>query len=237
VTTASHPRRMIVTGTRKGIGKFLAEYYLGQGVEVAGCSRGAASITHPNYRHFELDVSDEKAVVAMVRETARAGGLDALINNAGLAAMNHLLLSSLATGRKIFETNYFGTFLFLREAAKAMRRSAGGRIVNFTTVAAAFDLEGEALYASSKAAIESLTRIAARELAEFGITVNAVGPTPVKTDLIRQVPPDKIESLLARQAIRRCGEFDDVANVVDFFLSPRSGFVTGQVIYLGGVHG
>lgn len=230
------PRSVVVTGTRKGIGKYLAERFLAAGWVVAGCSRGEASISHDRYTHYRLDVSNEKEVVRMVREVARSSGIDALVNNAGMAAMNHLLLSSGTVGRSIFECNFFGTFFFLREAAKIMQRVKRGRIVNFTTVAVALDLEGEALYASSKAAVERLTRVAARELGDFGITVNAVGPTPVKTDLIRQVPADKIDALLSRQAIKRFGEMEDVARVVDFFLDERNDFVTGQIVYLGGIN-
>ena len=104
-----------------------------------------------------------------------------------------------------------------------------------TTVATPLRLEGEAIYAASKAAVLNLTQVLARELAPLGITVNAVGPTPVKTDLIRSVPQDKLDALLARQAIPRFGEPEDVINVVDFFLQRSSGFVTGQNSYLGGV--
>ena len=96
-------------------------------------------------------------------------------------------------------------------------------------------LEGEAAYAASKAAVQSLTEVMARELASLGITVNAVGPTPIQTDLIKDVPSDKIESLVERQAIARLGTVEDVANVVDFFLRPESDFVTGQIVFLGGV--
>ena len=123
----------------------------------------------------------------------------------------------------------------MREVAKVMSRARTGRIVNFATVATPLNLEGEAGYAASKAAVESLTRVAARELAPLGITVNAVGPTPVMTDLIRSVPREKMDALIATQAIRRMGEPRDVANVIDFFLSPASDFVTGQVVYLGGI--
>ena len=149
--------------------------------------------------------------------------------------MNHSLLTPISTVRRIMETNFVGTFLFSREAAKVMKTAKFGRIVNFATAATPWKLEGEAVYAASKAAIASLTEILARELADFGITVNAVGPTPIQTDLIRSVPKKKIDALISRQAVHRLGVFQDVANVVDFFISPASSFVTGQVLYLGGV--
>jgi 3-oxoacyl-[acyl-carrier protein] reductase len=149
--------------------------------------------------------------------------------------MNHILLTPTRVARNILETNFVGTFLCSREAAKLMKRNGFGRIVNFATVATPLKLEGEAVYASSKAAVTSFTQIAAKELASFGITVNAVGPTPIKTDLIKSVPEDKINNLLQSQAIKRLGEFSDVANVIDFFIRPESDFITGQVIFLGGV--
>jgi 3-oxoacyl-[acyl-carrier protein] reductase len=124
----------------------------------------------------------------------------------------------------------------MRECAKAMMSAGYGRIVNFAAVATPLNLEGEAGYAASKAAVESLTRVAAKELAPFNITVNAVGPTPVMTDLIRSVPKQKMDALVATQAIRRMGEHRDIANVIDFFVSRDSDFITGQTIYLGGVN-
>lgn len=229
-------RTVVITGTRKGIGRAMAEHYLDADWRVVGCSRGASSIEHANYDHFSLDVSDEAAVVAMARRVKSSHGrIDALLNNAGIASMNHALLTPASTVNRILQTNVVGTFLFCREMAKLMRRGPGGRIVNFTTVAHPLNLEGEAIYAASKAAVESLTRILARELAEMKITVNAVGPTPIETDLIRSVPPAKMQALLARQAVPRMGTVEDVINAVDFFLRPESDFITGQVIYLGGV--
>jgi 3-oxoacyl-[acyl-carrier protein] reductase len=158
-----------------------------------------------------------------------------LINNAGIASMNHLVLTPLSTVSRIFSTNVFGTFLVMREVAKVMMVAKAGRIVNFATVATPMNLEGEAGYAASKAAVESLTRVAAREFAAFNVTVNAVGPTPVMTDLIRSVPKQKMDALIATQAIRRMGEHRDIANVIDFFIRPESDFVTGQTLYLGGI--
>lgn len=228
---------VLVTGSRKGIGRHLVEHFTARGWAVAGCSRQPFEGTAPaGYRHFCADVADEAAVVTMIAEIERSmGGLSIVVNNAGIAAMNHLLLTPLATVRDVFATNVFGTFLVLREAAKAMALRRYGRIVNFATVATPLDLEGEAGYAASKAAVESLTRVAARELAPLGITVNAVGPTPVLTDLIRHVPRARMEALVARQPLRRLGEYRDVANVVDFFVSRDSDFITGQTVFLGGV--
>lgn len=235
----------MITGTRKGIGKYLSEHFLQCGNIVCGCSRGKGSILHPNYRHFILDVNDEKSVVAMIRDIKKEfQRIDVLLNNAGIASMNHILTTPYQSVCNIFNTNVFGSFLFMREVAKTMSRfhtknegKMPFRIVNFATVATPLKLEGEAIYAASKAAIVNLTQICAKELSEFGITVNALAPTPIPTDLIKNVPKDKITALLNQQAIKRFGEFDDVLNVIEFYLNEKSDFITGQVIYLGGING
>jgi 3-oxoacyl-[acyl-carrier protein] reductase len=227
---------MIITGSRKGIGRFLAEHYLQSDYDVVGCSRTPSDLQLEGYQHYCLDVADEPAVKEMFLEISQKyGRVDVLINNAGVASMNHSLLTPLSTVQKLVNTNILGTFLFCREAAKLMQRQRVGRIVNFSTVATALNLEGEAIYAATKAAVESLTRVLAREFAQWNITVNAVGPTPVKTDLTRSVPQEKLDALVKRQAIRRFSEFPDIQNVIDFFLRPESDFVTGQIIYLGGI--
>lgn len=227
---------ILISGTSRGIGEHLASHFLEHGFQVVGCSRSPVERPSENYRHYVLDVSDEASVKRMFGQISKIyGRLDALINNAGIAAMNHVLLTPVQTARNVLETNVVGTFLFCREAAKLMQRRRRGRIVNFATVATPLKLEGEAMYAASKAAVISLTQILGRELADFGITVNAVGPTPIATDLIRGVPQQKLDRLIARQAIRRMGEYRDVVNVIEFFLKPESDFVTGQVVFLGGV--
>ncbi len=227
---------MLITGSSRGIGRYLVDHYIARNYRVIGCSRSMSDYTHPNYEHFCLDVVDEPAVTAMFKQIAqRHGRLDIAINNAGAASMNHILLTPLSTLRKLLDVNVVGTFLFTREAAKLMKKNRFGRIVNFASVATPLKLEGEAVYGAAKAAIVNFTQVTAKELAPLGITVNAIGPTPIETDLIRSVPKDKIEKLVRMQAIQRMGEFRDVSNVIDFFIRPESDFISGQVIYLGGV--
>jgi 3-oxoacyl-[acyl-carrier protein] reductase len=227
---------VLITGTRKGIGRALAEHYAGRSCHVIGCSRSPFEGQLPNYRHYCLDVGDESAVKRMFLEIRKQEGrLDILINNAGVASMNHSLLTPIAAVNNIMETNFTGTFLFCREAARLMQLRRYGRIVNFATVAVPLKLAGEAVYAASKAAVISLTQILALEFADFGITVNAIGPGPIKTDLISGVSSEKLDAIIERQAIKRYGELRDVIQVTDFFVHPESDFVTGQVIFLGGV--
>jgi 3-oxoacyl-[acyl-carrier protein] reductase len=227
---------MLITGSRKGIGRYLTEFYLDKGMIVIGCSRTESDLNHQNYRHFNIDVANESGVKNLFKYiNTEFGRLDVLINNAGIASMNHVLLTSMTTVNKIFSTNVFGMFLFCREASKLMIKNKSGRIINFTTVAVPLKLEGEAIYAASKASVNTLTEVLSVELAEMGITVNAIGPTPVKTDLIKNIPQEKMNGLLARLPLKRLGTFEDVSNVVDFFIKDESSYITGQTIYLGGV--
>lgn len=227
---------MVITGTRKGIGKYLAEYYVGKGYLVEGCSRGDVDLGDPNYRHHQVDVADEKAVRGMIADvTKRHGRIDVVLNNAAIASMNHILLTPAKSANRMFEVNVTGTMLVCRDAAKVMMRRRYGRIVNFTTIVAPIALAGEAIYAASKAAVVTFTRILAFEVGQWGITCNSFGATPIMTDMIKGVPQDKIDAVVSNLAIKRLGTPQDCSNVCDFFISPTSDNITGQVIYLGGV--
>ncbi|WP_422858213.1 SDR family NAD(P)-dependent oxidoreductase [Flagellimonas sp. S174] len=227
---------LVITGNRKGIGRYLTENFLSKGYNVVGCSRGESDLKHNNYKHFICDVTDEKAVRSLIRKAKKEfGKLDVLLNNAGIASLNHSMLTPGSTVKKVFETNFYGTFFFCREFAKLAKKEDGGRIVNFSTVAVPMNLEGEMIYASSKAAIEKLTKILAKELAFNNITVNAIGPTPIETDLIKVVPKEKIDELIGKQALKRFGTFEDIENAINFFIDKRSSFISGQIIYLGGL--
>ena len=225
----------VVTGSRIGLGQYIARRLLEGGYRVFGCSRGESEWHGAGYTHVQADVADAEQVSHLFGQVRRdAGRLDVLVNNAGIGSMNHSLLVPVSTVERVMQTNFCGAFFAAREAAKLMRSRERGRIVNLTTVAVPLRLEGEAVYAASKSAVETLTRILARELSELGITVNAVGPSPVETQLIRGVPKATLARLTDRLAIKEMGSPEDVMNVVDFFIRPESDSVTGQVIYLGG---
>lgn len=227
---------VLITGTRTGIGAYLVRHFLNNSFLVEGCSRQEPEWSENNYVHHVVDVANEKEVRQMLSSIRkRHKRLDVLINNAGIASMNHVLLTPADTVDRIFKTNFRGTFLLCRESAKLMKERLFGRIVNLGTVAVPMRLEGESLYAASKSAITTLTQILAFELAEFGITLNVLAPTPIETDLIRSVPKEKINRIISSLAIKRLGKFEDVSNVIDFFIRKESDYITGQVIYLGGV--
>ena len=226
----------LITGTRKGIGRSLAEHFLQRGAVVVGCSRKPADWAVDGYSHYQVDVGVEADVRALVSDVyGQFGRLDVVINNAGIASMNHVLLTPTEGVEQIFRTNFVGTFLVSREVAKVMQRRRYGRIVNISSVGVPLQLEGSAVYSASKSAILTFTQIMAREVASLGITCNVVASSPIDTDLIRSVPREKIDAVVNRLAIKRLATFPDVANAVEFFARPESAYVTGQVIYLGGV--
>lgn len=228
-------RHIFITGTQRGIGRHLAEYFFGLGDEVIGCSRTSNDLTAPGYTHYEVDVTDEDAARTMF--AAIAGNhrhLDIVINNAGVARMSPATLMPPKTAARIMDVNFLGTYNITHHAVRLLRHSSCARIINFSTVAVPWRLEGEAVYAASKAAVEHFTRTLARELGPLGITVNAIGPSPIRTDLLAKISEEKLQALIDRQHVKRWAEPADVINAVDFFCRPASGMVSGQILYLGG---
>jgi 3-oxoacyl-[acyl-carrier protein] reductase len=225
---------IVITGTSRGIGKELAEYYLEEGNLVYGCSRGDSTIYHELYTHFSIDISDEKSVSSMIKFIYSIDKkIDVLINNAGIASMNHFCSTPYNTVKNIFETNFGGSFLFSRESAKIMMRHNFGRIINFSTIAVRLNLEGEMVYAASKSAIEKMTQIIAKELGNFNITVNTIAISPFETNLIKNIHQDKIQKIINEQSKKRFTRIDDIINTINFLIDKKSEFVTGQIINLG----
>ena len=227
---------MLITGTRKGIGKYLAEYYSKNLYQVIGCSRGLINYKLDNYQHFCLDVSEESSVKKMFTEIRKKyGRLDVLINNAGVNyAHSPLLLVPYESALKTVEVNLLGTFLLSREAAKIMKKKSFGRIVNLGSMAVKHEVKGEAIYTASKAAIVSLTKVMAKEISSYGITCNTVSPAAIDTDFIKKINNNGLNEVLSRNAIPNVGSLNEVSNTIDWLINAESSAITGQSIYLGG---
>jgi len=221
----------LITGTSQGLGLALAERLLADGWTVHGFARGKQTLTHERFSAHVVDITDEAAVRAAVATIAETGRIDLLINNAGAASMNALLLTPGEVAERLMRVNYLGTFHCLQAVGKVMVRQRAGRIVNVTTVAVPLSPEGEAAYVASKAAVEALTKVAAKELAPQGVRVLAAGFGPVDTALTRAVPRGKLAEINER--IGR-PQGTTIPQVVDFLVAliGDASVPSGSVRYL-----
>jgi len=222
----------LITGTSQGLGLALAERLLADGWIVHGFARGAQTLAHERFRAHVVDVTDENAVRAAVATISEAGRIDLLVNNAGAASMNALLLTPGETAERLMRVNYLGTFHCLQAVGKVMVRQRAGRIINLTTVAVPLSLEGEAAYVASKAAVEALTKVAAKELASQGVRVIALGFGPIDTRLTRAVPASALAEI--NHAIGR-PQGTTMAQAVDFLLAHVRSAQGGSVEYFGNI--
>ena len=222
----------LITGTSQGLGLALAERLIADGWTVHGFARGAQTLAHERFPAHVVDITEEAVVRTAVASIAESGRIDLLVNNAGAASLNALLLTPGEIADRLMRVNYLGTFHCLQAVGKVMVRQRAGRIVNVTTVAVPLSLEGEAAYVASKAAVEALTKVAAKELAPQGVRVVALGFGPVDTRLTRAVP----KAMLAKinDAIGR-PEGTTMAQAVDFILGRISApdLKSGSVEYFG----
>ena len=227
----------LVTGSSRGVGKLISEHLLAHGASVIGFSRGEASIEHPRYHHLKVDISDPLAVQKGFEEIKGiTESLQIVVNNAAVLRSQFAMVMPIAAAQSMLNTNLLGAFLVSREASKLMRKSKWGRIVNIGSMATSLEPMGDSVYAACKAGTIAMTNILAKELASLNITCNTLAISAIKTDMLEQLPQEKIAQVIAGLPIPRPAEAEDILNVLDFFVSERSAYITAQTIYLGGVH-
>jgi NAD(P)-dependent dehydrogenase (short-subunit alcohol dehydrogenase family) len=238
-------RVALITGAASGIGLATATRLFEAGWKVAAVDRDekalervTATLGTPS-RVFAsaLDVTDERAAEKAVAMAAEAlGRLDGVVNSAGIAADIHALDTPVDLFRKILDVNVVGTFIVARAAARVMRNTGGGAIVNISSVSGVRGSKGRSAYGASKGAVLVLTQVLANDLARHGIRVNAVAPGPIDTPMVQAVHSDADRALWTRHIpMRRYGKPEEIATVIEFLLDgTRSGFVTGEIVAVDG---
>jgi len=238
-------RAALVTGGARGIGRAIVLRLATQGADVAFSYKGNAAAAAETAQAVEAlgrralavqaDVREPESADALVKATLEAfGKIDILVNNAGITRDDLIMRMSEEAWRDVLETNLFGAFHMIKAVARPMLRARSGRIVNITSVSGQAGQMGQANYSSAKAGLIGLTKATARELASRSITVNAVAPGFVLTELTKDLPEALQAEITARTPLGRFGTTEEVADAVAFLASDEARYITGQVLAVDG---
>lgn len=235
----------LITGCNKGIGKSMVERFAEEGAIIYACARKKGSLDNlaakmskkysttisKNYFDVNDKVGVKQVFSKILKEQKR---LDCLINNAGIMqdALLGMVSDSLLAG--LFATNVFSVLELLQYASKFMKKNSGGSIVNISSVVGTRGNAGQIAYSGTKGAIVSITKTAAKELAQFNIRVNAIAPGMIDTDLLSNIDPKVKEKIITKIRMGRIGKPEDISNVAVFLASNLSEYLTGQIIEVDG---
>ena len=232
----------LVTGASRGIGAAIAAELGRRGYQVVGTAttdEGAAKITQalgafPGSRGVRLDVNDAPAVDALIDGLAKAGGIQVLVNNAGITRDTLAMRMKDEDWDAVLDTNLKAVFRVSRAVIRPMMKQRYGRIISITSVVGAAGNAGQANYAAAKAGVAGMTRALAQELGSRGITVNCVAPGFIETDMTAGLPEEQQKALLGQIALGHLGKPADIAHAVAYLASPQAGYVTGQELHVNG---
>lgn len=235
----------IVTGSSRGIGKACAIRLAKDGFTVVinySHSESEAKNVLKEIESFggngmiyRADVSNLDEVKAMMRDVSKTyGQIDVLVNNAGIVRDEYLLMLNPETLDKCFDLNVKGYFYCAQQAVLKMFRKKSGVVINMSSVSGILALAGQSVYSATKGAVNSLTQTMAKELAPYGIRVNAVAPGFIETEMLNALSDEKKQEYLNAIPMHRLGTVEDVANVVSMLASDAASYITGQIITVDG---
>ncbi|AEJ60672.1 short-chain dehydrogenase/reductase SDR [Spirochaeta thermophila DSM 6578] len=236
-------RVALVTGSARGIGRAvalrLAQEGAGVGImDLKGTEETAQEFSSMGYKAVPLpaDVTRYEEVASAVEKLVEAfGKVDILVNNAGIIVRGHVLDLSLEEWRKVIDVNLHGTFHCCKAVLPYMVKQNYGRIVNITSIAGKVgDITAAPAYGTSKGAVNTLTKSLARQLADYGITVNAVAPHAIETDMSAQWTPEQRKAVIDAIPLKRLGKPEEVAEAVVFLVSEGASFITGEILDVNG---
>lgn len=235
----------VVTGGSRGIGRAVCEKLASLGADIAFSYAGNAAAAEETAAacralgvrvlSMQADVGKSEAVTAFFEAVMKEfGRVDILVNNAGITRDNLAMRMKEEEFDQVIETNLKGTFLCMKAVARPMMKQRSGRIINLTSVVALRGNPGQVNYCASKAGVIGMTKSMAREVAGRGITVNAIAPGFIETDMTAKLPEDVKTSMAAGIPMAHMGRPEDVANAVAFFASDEAAYVTGQILSVDG---
>ena len=224
---------IIVTGASRGIGAAIAQRLSQAGHDILGIARSEAD---SEIEIKKADVSNFSELKLIAKELqSRKIEVTGLVNAAGIASLNLAILTPPEKVESIIKVNLIGTIFACQAFSPLMIRAKQGSIINFSSIAVSLGLSGEAVYAASKAGVESFSRTFAREMSGHGIRVNCISPGPIDTALLKGVSDIQIENIVKSQVIQRKFSTSDICDLTEFLISKKSKSLSGEVLHVGGV--